>query len=83
MRGYESFRDFDYGEVRLIEALRALRLIHYAAWLGRRWEDPAFKLAFPWFDTPRYWSEHVLSLREQFAAMRESDRYEGVSRANR
>jgi Ser/Thr protein kinase RdoA (MazF antagonist) len=71
LEGYQQFRRFDARELHLIEALRSLRLMHYAAWLARRWEDPAFKGAFPWFNTPRYWEEHVLSLREQVALMQE------------
>lgn len=69
--GYEEFHDFDRRELHLIEALRTLRMIHYAAWLARRWSDPAFPLAFPWFGTDRYWEEHVLALREQAALMDE------------
>lgn len=69
--GYEEFRSFDTRELHLIEALRSLRILRYAAWIARRWEDPAFKVAFPWFDTQRYWDEHVLSLREQVALMQE------------
>lgn len=65
LAGYEEFRDFDRRELRLIEALRTLRLMHYAAWLARRWDDPAFPMAFPWFSSPRYWEEHILTLREQ------------------
>ena len=45
--------------------------MHYAAWLHRRREDPAFVQAFPWFGGERYWNEHVLALREQFAALDE------------
>ena len=71
LTGYTELRDFDPRELHLIEALRTLRMMHYAAWLARRWEDPAFKRAFPWFDTPRYWDEHVLALREQAALMNE------------
>ncbi|MDX1499516.1 MAG: serine/threonine protein kinase [Woeseiaceae bacterium] len=69
--GYEEFRDFDYAELHLVEALRSLRLMHYAAWLARRWADPAFRAAFPWFESRRYWDEHVLSLREQIPLMQE------------
>jgi Ser/Thr protein kinase RdoA (MazF antagonist) len=65
LEGYVQFHDLDYRELQLIEALRTLRMIHYAAWLARRWEDPAFPLAFPWFDSPRYWEDHILALREQ------------------
>ena len=72
LEGYQSFRRFDARELHLIEALRSLRIMHYAAWLARRWDDPAFKTAFPWFDSRRYWDEHVLSLREQVALMQEA-----------
>lgn len=65
LEGYLQFHDFDHRELVLIEPLRTLRIIHYAAWLAERWEDPAFPRAFPWFNTPRYWEDHVLALREQ------------------
>jgi Ser/Thr protein kinase RdoA (MazF antagonist) len=71
LAGYEDFCDFDHRELHLIEALRTLRQIHYAAWLARRWEDPAFPAAFPWFNTQHYWQNHILALREQIAAMQE------------
>ncbi len=71
LAGYEDFREFDHRELHLIEALRTLRLIHYAAWLARRWEDPAFPAAFTWFGTQHYWQDHILHLREQVAAMEE------------
>lgn len=71
LEGYQSFRRFDPRELHLIEALRSLRIMHYAAWLARRWEDPAFKIAFPWFDSARYWDDHILALREQVALMQE------------
>ena len=71
MAGYQEFHDFDPRELRLIEPLRALRIIHYAAWLARRVDDPAFLQAFPWFNTERYWGEHILALREQLAALAE------------
>ncbi len=71
LEGYTEFRAFDARELHVIEALRSLRLMHYAAWIARRWEDPAFKSSFPWFDTPKYWDEHILSLREQVALMQE------------
>lgn len=72
LEGYEDFAEFDYREFGLIETLRTLRMLHYAAWLARRWEDPAFPLAFPWFNTQAYWERHVLELREQFAALQEA-----------
>jgi len=71
LSGYTEFRQFDARELHLVEALRSLRIMHYAAWIARRWEDPAFKIAFPWFDSVRYWDEHVLALREQVALMQE------------
>ncbi len=71
LAGYEDFYDFDTRELHLVEALRTLRLIHYAAWLARRWEDPAFPAAFPWFNSQRYWQDRILELREQVALMDE------------
>lgn len=65
LEGYETFSVFDYAEIQLIEALRGLRLIHYCAWLARRWNDPAFPHHFPWFNTPRYWEEQIVTFREQ------------------
>jgi Ser/Thr protein kinase RdoA (MazF antagonist) len=62
---------FDLRELHLVEALRTLRQIHYSAWLARRWDDPAFPAAFPWFGTQRYWQDRILELREQIAAMEE------------
>lgn len=69
--GYREFCDFDLAELPLIEALRSIRLMHYSAWLARRWNDPAFPRHFPWFNTERYWGEHILELREQLAALNE------------
>jgi Ser/Thr protein kinase RdoA (MazF antagonist) len=69
--GYEQFYEFDPRELNLIEALRSLRMLHYAYWLASRWNDSAFPQAFPWFNTINYWEDHVLSLREQAAAMNE------------
>ena len=69
--GYREFCDFDLAELNLIEALRTLRIMHYSAWLARRWDDPAFPRHFPWFNTERYWGEHILELREQMAALYE------------
>lgn len=77
LEGYREFHDFDPRELHLIEALRSLRIMHYAAWLARRWPEPAFERAFPWFNTPRYWEEHVLSLREQCALVDEEPLYIG------
>jgi Ser/Thr protein kinase RdoA (MazF antagonist) len=72
LAGYEDFRDFDFRELHLVEALRTLRLVHYSAWLARRWDDPAFPAAFPWFNTQRYWQDRVLELKEQIGLMDEA-----------
>ena len=69
IEGYETFREFDPGELRLIEPLRAMRVLYFNAWLARRWDDPAFPMAFPWFNTPRYWSEYILELKELLSAL--------------
>jgi Ser/Thr protein kinase RdoA (MazF antagonist) len=71
LSGYEDFAEFDDRELVVLEALRTLRLIHYAAWLAKRWHDPAFTAAFPWFNTARYWQDRILELREQVALMDE------------
>lgn len=71
MEGYQEFYDFNPVELHLIEALRTLRMIHYNGWLAKRWDDPAFPMAFPWFNTPRYWAEHILGLREQLSELQE------------
>ena len=69
--GYTEFQDFNPSELHLVEALRTLRIMNYAAWIARRWQDPAFPLAFPHFGTQRYWEEHILALREQAALVDE------------
>jgi Ser/Thr protein kinase RdoA (MazF antagonist) len=69
MEGYELFGEFDYAELTLVEALRSLRILHYAAWIASRWHDPAFPRAFPWFGEPRFWERHIADLFEQLAAM--------------
>jgi Ser/Thr protein kinase RdoA (MazF antagonist) len=71
LEGYETFLEFDLRELALIESLRTLRIMHHAAWIARRWHDPAFQQGFPAFGSMRYWSEHVLHLREQLAALDE------------
>ncbi len=71
LAGYEDFHEFDPRELHLLEALRTLRLIHYSAWIARRWDDPAFPAAFPWFNTQRYWQDRILELKEQIALMEE------------
>lgn len=71
LEGYTEFCDFNPVELNLLEALRTLRMIHYSAWLARRWDDPSFPKNFPWFSSPRYWEEQILALKEQLALMDE------------
>ena len=71
LEGYTPFYDFDLRQLALIEGLRTLRMMHYAAWIGRRWDDPAIKYAFPWCNTQNYWEDHILSLKEQASALHE------------
>lgn len=71
LEGYQEFYDFDHSELKLIEPLRGLRMVYYMAWLAKRWDDPAFPLAFPWFADPKYWENQVLSMKEQIAALQE------------
>jgi len=77
LAGYEDFYDFDPRQLHLIEALRTLRLIHYAAWLARRFDDPAFPKAFPWFNTHHYWQERIQELRGQIALLDEPPLWAG------
>jgi Ser/Thr protein kinase RdoA (MazF antagonist) len=72
LAGYEDFMDFDWRELRLVEPLRTLRLIHHSAWIARRWGDPAFPPAFPWFAGGAYWGQQTIQLEEQIDAMREA-----------
>ena len=71
LRGYTEFMDFDSRELVMIEALRGLRLLRYNAWIGNRWDDPAFPRAFPWFDSRRFWEDQILTLRQQVAELDE------------
>ena len=71
LEGYVEFCTFNPVELRLIESLRTLRMLHYSAWLARRWKDPIFPGTFPWFNTVRYWGEQILELREQLAILSE------------
>jgi Ser/Thr protein kinase RdoA (MazF antagonist) len=73
--GYEQFRDFDRRELALIEPLRTLRLIHYSAWLARRWHDPIFPINFPWFGSSDYWKGQIQMLQDQCEAMAEEPLY--------
>lgn len=71
LAGYRTFFEFGARELALVEALRALRIMHHAAWIARRWSDPAFPRAFPWFGTPAYWEGHVSDLNEQIGKLDE------------
>ena len=71
LEGYEEFCEFNSRELQLIEPLRTMRIIHYAGWLAKRWQDPAFPAAFPWFNTENFWSNHILELKEQLAELNE------------
>lgn len=68
---YEQYCDFDPAELKLIEPLRAMRMIHYMAWLARRWQDQAFVMNFPWFATDKYWEQQCLALKEQLALLQQ------------
>lgn len=70
--GYERFMDFDRRELRLLEPLRTLRMLRHSAWIARRWRDPAFPIAFPWFESTKYWSEQTTRLEQQLDAMAEA-----------
>jgi Ser/Thr protein kinase RdoA (MazF antagonist) len=69
--GYESFMNFDWRELRLVEPLRTLRMLHHSAWIARRWSDPTFPINFPWFASPAYWADQCTRLAEQLEAMAE------------
>jgi len=71
IEAYEEFQPFNTNQLALIEPLRAMRMVHYMAWLSRRWEDPAFPRAFPWFADDKYWEGQILALKEQLSAMQE------------
>lgn len=71
LEGYQTFCDFDPRQIQLIEPLRTLRIMYHAAWLAKRWDDPAFPRAFPFFNSTRYWSDHILELREQTSRLQE------------
>jgi Ser/Thr protein kinase RdoA (MazF antagonist) len=72
LEAYSEFCDFDSTQLKLIEPLRGLRMVHYMAWLAKRWDDPAFPLAFPWFSDAKYWENQVLGFKEQIAALSEA-----------
>jgi Ser/Thr protein kinase RdoA (MazF antagonist) len=76
--GYEQVMPFDRRELRLIEALRTLRMVHHSGWIAKRWDDPAFPLAFPWFGTPNYWEDQTAKLGEQLEAMWDAQNESGA-----
>ena len=78
LSGYEDFMEFDWRELRLIEALRTLRMIHYSAWIARRWNDPAFPVAFPWFGDRAYWNEQTTRLMDQLDLMQQQPASSGL-----
>ena len=71
LEAYQEFNDFDTNQLKLIEPLRGLRMVHYMAWLAKRWQDPAFPIAFPWFNDAKYWESQVLAFKEQISALSE------------
>jgi Ser/Thr protein kinase RdoA (MazF antagonist) len=71
VEAYEEFAEFDKRQLLLVEPLRAMRMVHYMAWLSKRWQDPAFPQAFPWFAEGKYWEQQILSLKEQFSTLQE------------
>ena len=73
VEGYNEFSDFPLQQLKYIESLRTLRIMYFSAWLARRWDDPAFPRAFPWFNTTQYWEQHILDLREQLGELNEAD----------
>jgi len=75
MAGYRRFAPFEHRETRLIEMLRAVRMLNHAAWIAERWADPAFPRAFPWFGEPRFWEQHVLDLLDQSRVLDEPSEF--------
>ncbi len=71
LSGYEEFHPFVPREIHLVEALRSLRMIHYSAWIARRWDDPAFPIGFRWFGTETYWEQQILAMEEQVQLLEE------------
>ena len=71
LEGYEEFCQFNRAEISLIESLRTLRIVHYAGWLAKRWNDPAFPKNFPWFNTDHYWQTFITEIQEQVLVMQE------------
>lgn len=82
IQAYNEFRNFPHAELGMIESLRTLRMIHHTAWLAKRWEDPAFAPAFPWFDTHQFWAQHVADLQQQLTALNENHQHIFTLRSN-
>ena len=79
MEGYNDFADMPVAQLRFIEPLRTLRMLHYTAWLARRWEDPSFQYHFPWFAESRYWEQEILHLKEQLAMLQDDSTYDKLT----
>lgn len=71
VEGYNEFSEFPLQQIKYIESLRTLRIMYFSSWLAKRWGDPAFPRAFPWFNTTQYWEQHILDLREQLGELNE------------
>ncbi|MER2491647.1 serine/threonine protein kinase [Catenovulum sediminis] len=71
LAGYEEFCAFNAAELKLIEPLRAMRMVHYMGWIAKRWCDPAFQHSFAWFAEEKYWEQQILSFKEQLAQLNE------------
>ncbi len=69
--GYTVFRPFDLDTLSLAEPLRTLRMIRHAAWIGMRYDDPAFQKAFPYYEERRYWEKFLLEIKEQISLLQE------------
>ena len=63
LEAYDSIKPFPYQQLKLIPCLRALRLIHFSAWIAKRWDDPSFKHTFSYFESPNYWYGQMNDLR--------------------
>ncbi len=62
---YETFLDFDYASLALIEPLRAMRYVNFSTWLARRADDPAFKRTYLHFYKRYFWEHEINNLQEQ------------------
>ena len=68
-QGYDTFLPFPWEQKNLIAPLRIRRMIGYDAWLAKRWDDPAFPPAFPWFESMHYWNNQVNLLQQQLQGL--------------